>query len=41
VIWGRHADPQGEIIKRDLCAPAGSGVHAKAFYFLLGKYREE
>ncbi|KAF5310536.1 hypothetical protein D9619_007841 [Psilocybe cf. subviscida] len=41
VIWGRHADPQDEIIKRDLCAPAGSGVHAKAFYFLLGKYREE
>ena len=24
-----------------MCAPAGQGVHAKAFYFLLGKYREE
>ena len=41
IIWGRHADPQGESIRRDLCAPAGQGVHAKAFYFLLGKYREE
>ena len=41
IIWGRHADPQGESIHRDLCAPAGQGVHAKAFYFLLGKYREE
>ncbi|KAJ3512079.1 hypothetical protein NLJ89_g3729 [Agrocybe chaxingu] len=41
IIWGRHADPQGESIKRDLCGPAGQGVHAKAFYFLLGKYREE
>jgi serine/threonine protein kinase len=41
IIWGRHADPQGESIRRDLCAPAGHGVHAKAFYFLLGKYREE
>ena len=41
IIWGRHADPQGESIRRDLCAPAGQGVHAKAFYFLLGKYRED
>ena len=41
IIWGRHTDPQGESIRRDLCAPAGQGVHAKAFYFLLGKYREE
>ncbi|KAF9467937.1 hypothetical protein BDZ94DRAFT_1248098 [Collybia nuda] len=41
VIWGRHTDPQGESIKRDLCAPAGQGVHAKAFYFLLGRYRDE
>ena len=40
IIWGRHADPQGDSIRRDLCAPAGQGVHAKAFYFLLGKYRE-
>lgn len=41
IIWGRHTDPHGESIKRDLCSPAGHGVHAKAFYFLLGKYREE
>ncbi|KAF8882512.1 hypothetical protein CPB84DRAFT_1817135 [Gymnopilus junonius] len=41
IIWGRHSDPEGESIKRDLCAPAGQGIHAKAFYFLLGKYREE
>ena len=41
IIWGRHTDPQGDSIRRDLCAPAGQGVHAKAFYFLLGKYREE
>ncbi|KAF8637931.1 hypothetical protein AX17_002552 [Amanita inopinata Kibby_2008] len=41
IIWGRHADPQGESIKRDLCSPAGQGVHAKAFYFLLNKYRED
>jgi len=40
IIWGRHADAKGEGILRDLCAPAGQGVHAKAFYFLLGKYRE-
>ncbi|PPR00755.1 hypothetical protein CVT24_000780 [Panaeolus cyanescens] len=40
IIWGRHADPEGESIRRDLCAPAGHGVHAKAFYFLLRKYRE-
>ncbi|KAJ7512681.1 Pkinase-domain-containing protein [Mycena galericulata] len=41
IIWGRHADPHGESIKRDLCSPAGRGVHAKAFYFLLGRYRED
>ncbi|KAF9480576.1 Pkinase-domain-containing protein [Pholiota conissans] len=41
IIWGRHADPEGNSILRDLCAPAGQGIHAKAFYFLLGKYREE
>ncbi|KAG5652087.1 hypothetical protein H0H81_006350 [Sphagnurus paluster] len=41
VIWGRHTDPRGESIKRDLCSPAGQGVHAKAFYFLLARYREE
>ncbi|KAJ7158352.1 kinase-like domain-containing protein [Mycena crocata] len=41
IIWGRHADPHGESIKRDLCSPVGKGVHAKAFYFLLGRYREE
>ncbi|RDB27944.1 Serine/threonine-protein kinase GIN4 [Hypsizygus marmoreus] len=41
VIWGRHTDPNGDSIKRDLCSPAGQGVHAKAFYFLLGKYRED
>jgi hypothetical protein len=26
---------------RDLCSPAGEGVHAKAFYFLLGQYRDD
>ncbi|KAF9525093.1 kinase-like domain-containing protein [Crepidotus variabilis] len=41
VIWGRHVDPKGESIRRDLCSPSGQGVHTKAFYFLLGKYREE
>ncbi|KAJ7269945.1 CAMK/CAMKL/GIN4 protein kinase, partial [Mycena rebaudengoi] len=41
IIWGRHTDPLGDSIKRDLCAPAGRGVHAKAFYFLLGRYRDE
>ncbi|KAJ6588852.1 hypothetical protein B0H19DRAFT_1248448 [Mycena capillaripes] len=41
IIWGRYADPHGESIKRDLCAPAGRGVHAKAFYFLLGRYRDD
>ncbi|KAG6830371.1 hypothetical protein H0H92_001008 [Tricholoma furcatifolium] len=41
VIWGRHADANGDSIKRDLCSPAGQGVHAKAFYFLLARYREE
>ncbi|KAF8888635.1 kinase-like domain-containing protein [Infundibulicybe gibba] len=41
IIWGRHTDAHGESIKRDLCSPAGQGVHAKAFYFLLRKYRED
>ncbi|KAF8135987.1 kinase-like domain-containing protein [Mycena galopus ATCC 62051] len=41
IIWGRHADPHGESIKRDLCTPAGKGIHAKAFYFLLGRYRDD
>ncbi|KAG5732353.1 putative serine/threonine-protein kinase HSL1 [Termitomyces sp. T112] len=41
VIWGRHTDSNGDSIKRDLCSPAGQGVHAKAFYFLLARYREE
>ncbi len=41
IIWGRHTDVHGESIRRDLCSPAGQGVHAKAFYYLLGKYRQE
>ncbi|KAK7034547.1 serine/threonine-protein kinase gin4 [Paramarasmius palmivorus] len=41
VIWGRHADVDGSNIKRDLLAPEGEGVYAKAFYFLLGKFKEE
>jgi len=41
VIWGRHAESQGAVIQRDLCSPAGQGTYAKAFYFLLNKYREE
>lgn len=41
IIWGRHTDSHGTSIIRDLCAPAGHGVHAKAFYFLLNMYREE
>jgi len=41
IIWGRYTDANGESIRRDLCSPAGRGVHAKAFYFLLGRYREE
>ncbi|KAF8649185.1 hypothetical protein AX16_005983 [Volvariella volvacea WC 439] len=41
VIWGRHADPKGESIIRDLTSPAGQGVHAKTFYFLLSQYRED
>ncbi|KAG6830538.1 hypothetical protein H0H87_007736 [Tephrocybe sp. NHM501043] len=41
VIWGRHTDANGDSIKKDLCSPAGQGVHAKAFYFLLTQYREE
>ncbi|KAL0960027.1 hypothetical protein HGRIS_011675 [Hohenbuehelia grisea] len=40
IIWGRHADTRGDCIVRDLCAPVGEGTLAKAFYFLLGKYRE-
>ncbi|EKM57552.1 uncharacterized protein PHACADRAFT_206451 [Phanerochaete carnosa HHB-10118-sp] len=38
VIWGRHADQ--EQIKADLLSPAGEGILAKAFYFLLQKHRE-
>ncbi|KAF5357040.1 hypothetical protein D9756_006736 [Leucocoprinus leucothites] len=41
IIWGKHADPDGDNIVRDLCSPPGFGIHAKAFYFLLGRYREE
>jgi hypothetical protein len=41
VIWGRHADSRGESIIKDLCSPAGQGVHAKAFYFLLRQYRDD
>jgi hypothetical protein len=41
VIWGKHTDSTGDNIIRDLCSPPGYGVHAKAFYFLLGRYREE
>ncbi|THU87551.1 Pkinase-domain-containing protein [Dendrothele bispora CBS 962.96] len=40
IIWGRHSDPEGESIKRDLCSPVGYGTHAKAYYFLLGEYRK-
>ncbi|KAL1663948.1 kinase-like domain-containing protein [Schizophyllum commune] len=40
IIWGRHADPKGELIKRDLCSPPGYGLHAKAFYYLLMKHQE-
>lgn len=41
VIWGRHAESQTASIQRDLCSPAGQGTYAKAFYFLLNRYREE
>jgi hypothetical protein len=41
IIWGRHADSLGESIIKDLCSPAGEGVHAKAFYFLLRQYRDD
>jgi hypothetical protein len=41
VIWGRHSDSDGQVIKRDLCSPAGNGTYAKAFYYLLGKHREQ
>lgn len=41
IVWGKHADSDGENIIRDLCSPPGFGIHAKAFYFLLGRYREE
>lgn len=41
IIWGRHADANGDCIRRDLCSPAGQGVYAKAFYFLLDRYRDE
>ncbi|KAI0822957.1 Pkinase-domain-containing protein [Trametes gibbosa] len=39
VIWGRHADTDG--IRADLLSPAGQGLLAKAFYFLLQKHREK
>ena len=39
VIWGRNADR--EDIKADLLSPPGSGILAKAFYFLLHIYREQ
>ncbi|KIM86797.1 hypothetical protein PILCRDRAFT_86432 [Piloderma croceum F 1598] len=39
VIWGRNADR--EEIKADLLSPPGSGILAKAFYFLLHIYREQ
>ncbi|KAF9446682.1 Pkinase-domain-containing protein [Macrolepiota fuliginosa MF-IS2] len=41
VIWGKHTDTRGDNIIRDLCSPPGYGTHAKAFYFLLNRYREE
>ena len=41
IIWGRYADANGDCIRRDLCSPAGQGVYAKAFYFLLDRYRDE
>jgi hypothetical protein len=41
IIWGKHADPSGDAIKKALCSPAGHGVYTKAFYYLLNKYREE
>lgn len=41
IIWGRYTDVHGESIRRDLCSPAGQGIHAKAFYYLLEKYRQE
>lgn len=41
VIWGRHAESQTASIQRDLCSPAGQGTYAKAFYFLLSRYRED
>ena len=41
IIWGKYADPAGDAIKKDLCSRAGQGVHTKAFYYLLCKYREE
>lgn len=41
IIWGRHADPDGKNVMQELCAPPEHGVLSKAFYFLLGKYRDE
>jgi len=41
IIWGRYADANGDCIRRDLCSRAGHGVYAKAFYFLLDRYRDE
>jgi serine/threonine protein kinase len=40
IIWGRHATAGGKEILADLLSPAGEGILAKAFYFLLGAYRE-
>ncbi|KAG9313507.1 hypothetical protein JVU11DRAFT_5833 [Chiua virens] len=39
VIWGKHADV--DAIKADLLSPQGEATLAKAFYFLLHKYREQ
>lgn len=39
VIWGRHGN--SESIKADLLSPQGEGTLAKAFYFLLQRYREQ
>lgn len=41
VIWGRHIDPNSDAIQRELCSPNGQGFYTKAFYYLLGKYRED
>lgn len=38
IVWGRYANV--DEIKLDLISPPGHGTLAKAFYFLLEKYRE-